>query len=450
MSEASPKSLPPIRELFSESWNIFTKNIYHFFVLTIISLVGYIVVGVVLIFFIFLAGLGSAFTTGVQGFSNFSGSFFVFFLVALLGIFVVTVAMQVAYILIAADEKKDQSYWQLFTTGLGYVPSLFLVFILGFILIWGSLFVFIFPAIFISILLTFVTYAVIFSDDRGTDAMRQSVTIVSQHFFPIFGRLLFLFGISLFVGIITSSLQSLTKGSPLVFLVIIASMLSNMLLSWYGIAYHVTLYKQAKAATDPKKTSGLLWMWIVAIIGWVIGIAILSVVGVAGYTAFKSGAAEEMFKKAQNVDRLQQDYSKSMMKNKSGSQNAEALEADVFALVNSARKKAGLPVIQQNNQLCAYAQRRLEQLTTYGKWDDAKGFYEDTANPQIVRAYFPGFTNINEEGWDAVSVSTTAEEVAASWINRKKGTGIVPNAEYVQGCIRGGGEFLVFIAGSYK
>lgn len=65
--DTSPKSLPPIRDLFSESWNIFTKNIYHFFVISIISLVVYLVIGVILIAALFATGIGGAIVSrGVQ------------------------------------------------------------------------------------------------------------------------------------------------------------------------------------------------------------------------------------------------------------------------------------------------------------------------------------------------------------------------------------------------
>lgn len=335
--------------------------------------------------------------------------------------------------LIAADEKKDLSYWDLFKKGIGLTPAFLWVWFLTFLLVWGGLFVFILPAIFFGLLFTFVSYEVVLSGTRGTKALQQSASIVSQHFFPIFGRWLFLIGISIFVSIFTSSLQGLTKGSSLVFLVIIASILCNILLSWFGVVYQVVLYKQAKAVTDSNKSSSLVWMWIVAVVGWVIGIALVSVVGLAGYTG--------LLQKSQNLQNKQQS---------SNGQNAEALQADVFSLVNDARKKDGLPIIQQDNQLCAYAQRRLEQLTTYGKWDDAKGFYEDTANPQIVRAYFPDAVNVNEEAWDPVTSKTAPETVVGAWANRKKGTGILPNAEYTNGCVRGSGEFLIFIATSSK
>jgi hypothetical protein len=69
----------------------------------------------------------------------------------------------------------------------------------------------------------------------------------------------------------------------------ILSVVTNLLISWFGFAYSVTLYKQAKRDLDQAPLPSLTWFGIISGIGWamaVLGIAI-SVFALGAYV--KSG-----------------------------------------------------------------------------------------------------------------------------------------------------------------
>lgn len=73
---------------------------------------------------------------------------------------------------------------------------------------------------------------------------------------------------------------------------------------------------------------------------------------------------------------------------------ADQLSVNVFKQLNEQRTAINLVPFKEDQQLCAYTQRRLDYLVALGKQDDGRGFYEDTANPQISQAYFAQFLKL--------------------------------------------------------
>lgn len=453
--DSAKKSMASIYDLMAESWDVCKKSWLHLFVFNLVSLVvlGLVILaGVVLVV---ASGAGAAFSAEQQNYALTGGLAIAAVIAGLLFILFCMawgVVVNVGSMLIVS-QKGQISLDETIKKSIGFIFSMLLIGIFNSFIIFGGFFVFILPAFLFALFFLFGGYEVVFNNKKGLDALRLSMSIVIQNFWGILGRVLLLgviiFGssivLNLFIGLPLLVMDKNSVVFGLWSLVgVVIRIIFNILISFFTTSYLFTLYKQAKAAAKEGQSS-LLWVGITSVIGWAIFILII-----ASYGGQMVKVIQESMQEGKISTPTQQNYSGSMMKSKSGSTDAVAIQNDVFVLVNETRKKSALPLIQQNSQLCAYAQRRLEQLITYGKWDDAKGFYEDTANPQIVRAYFPNFVNINEEGWDAVSASTTPETIVAAWLNRKKGTGIIPNAEYAQGCVRGSGEFLVFIAGSYK
>jgi len=61
--------------------------------------------------------------------------------------------------------------------------------------------------------------------------------------------------------------------------------LVSILVGWYSTAYVVVMYKQVKERTDTSKRASANWLWIVAIIGWVMA-------GLLGYNLTKTYGAQ--------------------------------------------------------------------------------------------------------------------------------------------------------------
>lgn len=120
-----------------------------------------------------------------------------------------------------------------------------------------------------------------------------------------------------------------------------------------------------------------------------------------------------------------------------------------FVAVNDNRLKKGLPELTLSRDLCAYAQRRLEQLTAFGKFDDNKGLIEDASDSKIWNTYFSDLKEVNDSIYDPLSAVTSQSDIANYWA-----TGLAASAannkNYTQGCVRGKDKFMVLIAGESK
>lgn len=127
-------------------------------------------------------------------------------------------------------------------------------------------------------------------------------------------------------------------------------------------------------------------------------------------------------------------------------EEADKLAYDVFTGVNNYRQEKGLSILEQDQQLCAYAQRRLEQLSLLGKYDDRKGFYEDTANNQMWNAYFNKYKAVNEITYLDLSSLTEKNVILNTW--EAVDNSLVNRADFTGGCIRANTQFLHFVVGS--
>lgn len=127
----------------------------------------------------------------------------------------------------------------------------------------------------------------------------------------------------------------------------------------------------------------------------------------------------------------------------------DLLAQETFTEVNKYREGQRLPIIQEDQKLCAYAQRRVEQLTKRGSHDQGQGFLEDTSNPGMQNAYFSDYSQVGEDGYSPLYPSITAGNVINSWVTRQ-GEAFINDASRTGGCIRADGQFLTFIAGIKK
>lgn len=128
---------------------------------------------------------------------------------------------------------------------------------------------------------------------------------------------------------------------------------------------------------------------------------------------------------------------------------ADELAVNVYAKLNEKRTQSSLVAFKEDSQLCAYTQRRLDQLAALGKQDDGRGFYEDTANPQINGAYFTQFLTLGTILFNLNStVVSTPDEVVNSWANVTNSTAMSKTYDYA--CVRANSQFIVIVAGQHK
>lgn len=275
---AKSSSLPPIKELFSQSWNTFVASILPLFLFSIVLIV------ITLGFFVFSAGIILFLTSATGLFQLFSHMGIAAFavmtlplyllsgvclLVIIAGMIIISSLANIVTVQIVASYPKKISIGNTIKSGLGLVMPLFVTGLLAGIINFGGLFFFFLPAIVFSFFFMFVSYEVILEKKKLLSAIRRSVFIVSKSFGEILVRI-FAF-ILLYILVVVFIPNFVMRIEPHTGIIItLLSVVTNTLMGWLGLCFFVTLYKQAKDGLGNGKEVSLLWIGIVSLLGWVI------------------------------------------------------------------------------------------------------------------------------------------------------------------------------------
>ncbi len=113
------------------------------------------------------------------------------------------------------------------------------------------------------------------------------------------------------------------------------------------------------------------------------------------------------------------------------------------------RKEHSLPAFEVDNRLCAYAKRRLEQLSKLENDlnDAGRGFYEDTANPNIWSAYFTEYNKVFAND-HPLQYSLTGGEIVSDWTKNENNN--LSNKDITHACIQVDATSVVLVAGIKK
>lgn len=303
LASSAVSSLPPMNVLFRDSLKLLKKNFLSLLVLTIIGGVGF---GLLVV--IFLAGLipigifsflqansHTALSTvsAIQPITIILATFLIFFLIV--GFFIVGDCLQVAFILVLNGKEDMFEFGSILKKSIRLIIPAGIILLLISFIVTGGFFLFVVPGIVFSLLLSFALYEVVIEQKRGNAALRASVYIVSSYFWPIVVRLVFLWILMfLIMSLLPVVLTQLFPKQQLI--VSSVFQILNGVVSWYALAYSLTLYKQAKALGQPK-TVNIRWLYVTAILGWIAAVA-LAIGIIYGVTQFiRSGAAQEFFQK---------------------------------------------------------------------------------------------------------------------------------------------------------
>lgn len=123
----------------------------------------------------------------------------------------------------------------------------------------------------------------------------------------------------------------------------------------------------------------------------------------------------------------------------------------IFDETNKYRSSQNLPVITEEQNICAYISKRIDELeskkaltqnNTNSDYDEHQGFLEDMNNPQIRNLYFTTSDN-QTEYYGHTKAVTGASSMVASWVALKDSQLKDPN--YTLGCVRADKRYTVFI-----
>lgn len=295
-------SFPSIGALFSQSWEAFTKSLLNLFLIGLISLPIYfvLIIGSILVF-----GFGAFFIGFMNGASGTSpnalmnafsslnvGLLIIGFVVMVIVFSVVATVFQIAAIFAVDEHSQSPSLRSLFGKSFRSIIPLWVASFLMGILIYGGFFVFVIPGFLFYAFFLFAPFEVLLNNKRGLASLRRSMGMVSRNFGHIFIRLLALYGIAFLIAFIPMIMSSTNSNLGLLFSLV--QFVVNIFMGWFVLAYLVTLYKHARIGYENETGAKLLWVWIVAILGWLI----MSAVFFFAYQAFSSGAFKNLFNKA--------------------------------------------------------------------------------------------------------------------------------------------------------
>lgn len=319
MNKETPREFPPVKQLFSDSWQTFTQSALSLFAINIIGIIIELVVVAIAVIAFIISGAGSALLQkGIEGLTASLLSPANLITSAVLAVVVVIVlavifsALQIATILIV-DAKGKMAVGETIRKSFGLVLPVFLVgFLTGFLTL-GSFFVFVFPVILVSFLLGFVHFEIILNNQRWLEAVKRSVLLISKNFGAIFIRTILLWLLYFVVFIVMTMLENLFPEDSQ-WVVSIFSFFVNLFLGWFALCYQIILYKHAASGMEGVKGKSITWIWILAIVGWLMAIGL----GFGSYKLISSELFKNIISKNQTTQSTMNEQAKAYVDQSQG------------------------------------------------------------------------------------------------------------------------------------
>lgn len=434
-----PKKFPTIKALFSESWLSFKNSLMNLILLNVFTFI-FDVISIFLFMIWFSLILYMLDSPKINTFNDVVNKLFssplasVFLIISLLfliAFLVINFGSRVASVIIVSKHEEKLNIFSAFKQSFKYFLPLVLIAFINLFFTFGGLFLFVIPGLLIAYFISFSGLEVIVAGKKPWQAIKGSLRIVSSHFGEILIRSLIYFFATFTINLLP---RLFMKSDPsLAIILYIYFVVINYLVGFFGLNYTITLYKQAKSATDENKKSSPVWMIIVSLIGWLIaGLIIALLVKNAdseAVSAFKKG-----FDSSYNSNRTLD------------SNFTYDLQNDLSKKIIAYREKNSLSAMKVDGNLCAYAQRRLEQQAK--GYDDYRGFIEDSANKDLMQAYFGNYRYANTTTWTPVLSDDTADEILNVWTTGNftdPNHGIISNPDYTKFCVRANAKALVIV-----
>lgn len=269
-----------ISELLSASWERVRLTWKKLLVLSIIFFGISVVVGFIYGFIIAFSVAGVALSGGnAAGLGVSLGIGGIVTLIFILALVVLQSALLVGMTRTLADPSDPKSALDQLKDGFGIVWPVILASIVVGLLATGGYFLFIIPGIFITVLLSATVFEIILHKQSLGMAMKNSASIVSQNFGTFFVRWMMMIGLYAVYYVIVFVVSAIPVIGTLFSL---ANMAFSFVVTWFFIAYWLLTYMQLREKTNFSKLSSTAWMYVVAVIGWIL--IALTTIAIGGAT----------------------------------------------------------------------------------------------------------------------------------------------------------------------
>ncbi|HSW48159.1 MAG TPA: hypothetical protein VLG67_03695 [Candidatus Saccharimonadales bacterium] len=270
-SNTSGDSLPSIKILFQESWQLFRTTLVPFLKLFGLIAIGVVVVGVFIAVIMFLLSasginlLKPNFYLGSISTTQIIVSIFTI-LLTLAGlvffIFVITPMLQISYIMILNSNGKVPIRSIIKGSRSMAIPY-FLTAVFSGLIIAGGIYALIIPGIYFSVIFSFVQYVFVLDGLKGKAALKRSYMMVKGRFWNVYFRII---AIAVIYYIIASVFQMISKQIPFFGIV---SVVFDAFSGVFIACYTFLIYKHLKNLPLFSKPFSMKWIWITSGIGFV-------------------------------------------------------------------------------------------------------------------------------------------------------------------------------------
>jgi hypothetical protein len=281
------KSFTPVGELLTKSWEMVKlvwKNLLILSVILWVVTFATMILGGGAIFgsFAFSGGFESVNPGAIAASVGFG-------ILMIVAIVVASSVFGTAMMIAVAEAGTKPAIGSLISRGLKLFTPVFFTSLIIIFLIYGGFFLFVIPGIVIAILSGYSMYEVVFTENRYGAAIKNSVKIVSQNFGELLVRVLVIFGMVIGLVVIEAILTNVVGGeeSAASGVVSLAMAIVQMVFSWFALCYYYITYQEARSNTSFEKSASTVWMWIVAVLGWLLGVVLIFVAS-AAIAAFMS------------------------------------------------------------------------------------------------------------------------------------------------------------------
>jgi len=308
----SQPALPPVGELFSKAWDVFKLSWHKQLALSIATtfLVVLITIVAILVFAVLnlpqIPHIADLVHTGTTGLSVIPQSVWLeaYVIIAIWGvvIWLMTTALTIATLVVVNSSYKSEeiSLKAAFVMGLKKSVPMFALNLVLFFFVMGGYWLLLLPGIVMGIYFSFSTYELVLENKSIVASMRESLRLVSAHFWAFLGRIgllvVVMYGIEIVLAITANNLEK--AGVPTGIFSIV-NLLFQTASNFYAIAYVISLYHFMKDASVNAKPGKLRTFIIISVIGWIFGV--LSIAAIASFSIHQLPALLQTIQKEQQL-----------------------------------------------------------------------------------------------------------------------------------------------------
>lgn len=184
------------------------------------------------------------------------------------------------------------------------IPYIILSIIVG-MLTLGGFFLFIIPAIMITVVFSLSTYELILNNASPIQSMKNSYDLVKKNLGVLIERWLIIFALGFAIGFVLGIVSAILGIIPgMAIIAQIVTTIFQVIFGWFSIAFFYHTYIELKEKTTVNEDVSITWTYVVGVIGLILlflNIFVIISIGKTMYEAFSSSEADYVNQRIDNT-----------------------------------------------------------------------------------------------------------------------------------------------------